>query len=94
MTNKSWRTIALLRKIDRHTVSVDYLRKVSNVHVRALKGMIRRVGARIETTPYGHDFCLEYSGEDVKMRNKENDLSPSVQSLLHVARLRLLKKVS
>ena len=94
MSNKSWRSIALLRKIDRHTVSVDYLRKIDNRYVRPLKGLIRRVGTRIETTDFGHDYCLEYSGEDVKMREKEKDVSPSVASLLHVAKLRLIKKAS
>jgi hypothetical protein len=94
MTNKSGKAISLLRKIAHNDLPVDYLRKVNNTYARALKGLIYRHGTKLLLTQEGYDLLENYSTTKVAMRNEENDLSESVRSLLHVARLRILRKVS
>jgi hypothetical protein len=96
MKNKSWPAVALLRYIAHHEVSIDYLRKIDNRYARSLlnDGFLARKGTQLFVTSEGYDFLANYTTAKPVSRLKESDLSKSVQSLLHVARLKIIRKAS
>lgn len=94
MKKFSWRTVALLRFIERHDVQIAHLRRADNRYLLPLirENLVERNGTKIRITKEGYDYVTSYGSAIMTKRKTEGPISESAAALLRVSNLSIIRK--